>query len=144
MLEAMKTQQGSVVRLDYASQSAALAGIETGKVIKEQPIDKDTARLIMNLWRALVVRAQIVKEVGVRTFTLDGTSYRIWQGGRSAKTGPPKAGSVLDQALMAAEYLESAVAEQTSNPELAFDLAQDLMTYALELARQKQPCLAPP
>jgi hypothetical protein len=137
----MEEEQGPVIRLDKAHQTSALSGLKTSRSVKERRLDNRTADLMLRLWIALTGRAQRVREIGVHTTTLDGTYYRIWQGGHWLSTHSPKAGSVLDLAVSAAEHLEYFVADGPTDEDSVLEQARFEMTNALQRTRRREPCL---
>jgi hypothetical protein len=143
MLEEMSAQQGPVVRLDRQRQAAALARLATSKTVKERTLDAPTARLFLRLWRALIRRAQVVREVGIQTATLDGVVYRVWQGHHGISTHSPDPGSVLGEAVASAERLESIVSDDGVDVEAQLESAREEMQNALDRTRRKEPCLEP-
>ena len=141
MMGRMQEEQGSVIRLDKGHQASALSGLTTSKSVKERRLDNRTADLMLRLWTALAGRAQRVREIGVHTATLDGTYYRIWQGGHWISTYSPKAGSVLYLAVSAAEHLEYFVVEGPTDEDSLLEEARFEMTNALQRTRRREACL---
>jgi hypothetical protein len=141
MMGRMQEEQGSVIRLDKGHQASALSDLKTSKSVKERRLDNRTADLMLRLWTTLADRAQRVREIGIHTLTLDGTYYRIWQGGQWISTHSPKAGSILDLAVSAAERIEHFVAEGSADEDSVLEEARFEMTNALQRTRRREPCL---
>ena len=128
-----------------AAQAEALARIAATPVVREQPLDGRTAQLFLELWRALVARGQVVREIGAGTGIGDGISYRIWSGGKIVETNIPAEGSVLGRAISALERLRLLI--DRPNPSVDADLERAIarrdMDEALQRTRLGEPCLRP-
>jgi hypothetical protein len=140
MMKEMMEQQGSSAKFDHEHQVAALSHLHTEKSVKERKLDAGTAKLFLQLWRSLLGRAQIVRNVSVLSWTADGTEFRAWHGGHGAATHSPETGSVLDAAVTSAERLEQLVAEGSSDEEADLESARLGMRDAWERTNRKEPC----
>ena len=141
MMTEMRELQGTTITLDDASESEALARVTTSRTVKERGIDATTAWLLVDVWRTVIARAQIVRNVGVMQATADGTAFEIRYGGKAASTHNPASGSVLGEVTTAAEHL-ARVLDGHSTDELAeLDVARDLLRSALARSHQREPCL---
>jgi hypothetical protein len=142
MMREMQVQQGATIDVDEAHQTAALSRITAANEVLERALDNETAELFLNMWNALLHRAQVVREVGVRHFKIDGTRYRIWQGDNSATTNSPRAGSVLAKAVSSAnrlsQYVEGTRIKDSDLPKIRKD-----MSDALTRTDNQEPCLHP-
>jgi len=141
MMDQMQKEQGTVIRFDEEHQTSALSVLRSSTSTKEGRLDIRTAELMWRLWTALAKRAQVVREIGIHTATLDGTYYRIWQGTGRISTHSPKPGSVLDLAVSTAESLENLVAEGSSDEDAVLEEAKFEMANALQRTRQRESCL---
>lgn len=120
---------------------AVLAEVAATRVIRERPVDAATARVILDLWGGLIARAQVVQEVNPMRFVIHATAFTWEAGGTRALAWSPVAGSVLGDAILAAQHLQRVV-EGTSTDEVAeLQVARDLMRESLERTRKKEPCL---
>lgn len=141
MMDEMRALQGPSIRLGERSQAEALARVVPSTVVRERKLSPSTAKLIVELWRSLLARAQVVKEVGVATGKLDGTLYDVWYRGAGARTHSPEKGSVLGDVVLATEHLERVI-DGTSEDETAeLEVARNLLQASLDRTRRKEPCL---
>jgi hypothetical protein len=73
-----------------ARDGEARVDFESGSQTAERQIDRQTARLFAELWKALVARTQVVEEVGKIGQEFDETGHYFWQGGKDGRVGSTK------------------------------------------------------
>lgn len=133
---------------EYVLRSARLiegesnqAGVK--KHVGERGLDEGTATALLELWQAIVARAQTVHEVGAATGKGDGIIYSIAVANSGAVTHSPRPGSVLDQAASSAELLFARVDDPSDNDDTRLRSAQSQMQLALGRTRREESCLMP-
>lgn len=141
MWNEMRAQQGLTIRADAEFQRAALARVAVETLIHERTVDASTAKLLLDLWGALVARAQVVQEVGAHTAKFDGVRYTAWHKGIGVTTHSPEPGSVLAQAVSAAKHLLHFVDVEPGGREVEKGIARKEMQSALQRTRRKEACL---
>jgi hypothetical protein len=127
--------------IDESFQSAALVRLTPGKVVRERRIDASTATLLIDLWRAIIERAQVVVPINGGTGKGDGVIYELRQGSKGATTHSPEPGSILGELVIALEHLERLLNEPSTDPAAELERARDLMRSALDGTRKNEPCL---
>lgn len=110
-------------------------------MVQEHTIAPSIAKLLVELWRSLLARAQVVEEVGITTGKADGTYYDLWYHGVGARTHSPASGSVLGDVVLATEHLERVVGGTSADVTAELEVARDLLQTSLERSRKKESCL---
>jgi hypothetical protein len=139
MMRRMQELQGSVVSLDPAQQTRALASISVHPSVIERRIDRETADLVVALWKALVARVQVVEsDFGV----LDGTRYELSLPGAHAGTVvSPAYATVLGNANSAAERLGAIVESPNGADHDTLKQIRRSLRDTLARARRSEPCV---
>ena len=129
---------GSSVRLAEDEQLLALVDVALRSSTVDRDVDRQTADLLAQVWRALLRRVQVVRSDLAPS---DGTRYEFWAGGRAGTSVPASEASVIGQALSAAERL-ARVAEVagTDDASVLADVQHDLRD-ALARTQRKEPCV---
>lgn len=127
--------------IDESFQTAALARLTPGRLVRERRIDASTATLLTDLWRAIITRAQVVVPINAASGKGDGTFYELRQGSKAATTHSPERGSILGDLVIALEHLERLLNDTSTDPAAELDRARDLMRSSLDRTRKNEPCL---
>ncbi|HYJ11064.1 MAG TPA: hypothetical protein VEX18_18710 [Polyangiaceae bacterium] len=126
---------------DAVAPESTLMNATTARVVREQPLDAATARLMVELWRALIGRSQVVLEVNPTFAVIHPTAFVWGTGARSAVALSPTSGSVLGDALQAAGHLRRIAEGASSDDGYELRAARSLMRESLARTRKKEPCL---
>jgi hypothetical protein len=118
-----------------------LVRVTRARVVSERRLDATTARLLIELWREVIGRAQVVEEVNPGLVLGHFTGYQMLHDGSAASTRSPQDGSVLGTVVLAAEHLESVLDNRATDEAAALERARDLIREALDRTRRKEPCL---
>ena len=119
-------------------QLRRLADVALRSSSVEREVDRQTADLLEQLWRALVRRVQVVHSDARPS---DGTRYEFWVGRHAGVSVAPSEGSVILQATTAAERLVRIVeAPPFEDDAVIANIREDLKT-ALARAGRKEPCI---
>jgi hypothetical protein len=139
MMRRMQELQGNVVSLDDAQQTRALASISVYPSVVERGIDRETADLVVALWKALSARAQVVEsDFGI----FDGTRYELsLPGGRGGTVVSPEYETILGNATAVAERLGAIVeSPSAADPDILKQIRRGLRE-TLARAGRNEPCV---
>jgi hypothetical protein len=138
MMKRMSEVHGGSFEMSPVNQSNALADISVEATSSERAVDKQTGKLFLELWRALIARVQVVNS-DVATF--DGVRYYFWVNGNAGTTVSPRYGSVLGRVRVLADRLAQVV-ESPRADDLS-DLAEirEGMRIALTRTLEKEACV---
>lgn len=125
----------------HVTLEEAIAEVAAARAVREHSIDRGTARLMIEVWRALNTRAEVVEEVNPWLFTLHPTTF-IWETGGTRSFGlSPTRGSVLGEVVAATDHFQRVLNGTSTDKVAELQVARDRMRDALERTRRKEPCL---
>lgn len=136
--ERVQVLQAASAHIADDDQLRALAGVAMRSSTTEHEVDRRTADLFAEVWHALLRRTQPIHTNG---YTIDGTRYDFWVGGRAGTVVSPSDGSVLEHATRAAEHLARVAEDPSRDRESALVEIQQDLKEALVRTRRKEPCI---
>ena len=138
MMQRMRELQGDVVRLDSDQQTRALASIAVNPSVFERDIDRETANLLVALWRALVENARVFEtDFGIA----DGTEYELSLAGRAGAVVSPDSDTILGNATTVAERLAAIIQSAGEDDHELLKQIRLGLRETLHRAQRKEPCV---
>jgi len=134
----MRELQGPSLRLAQDEQLRSLAEVALRSSTVEHDVDRQTADLLAEVWRALLRRVQVVHS---DVFTIDGTRYEFWGSGQAGTVVSPRDGSVLEQVTRAAERLARLAEARGLDSESAISYIRQDLREALARTWRNKPCV---